>query len=283
VARLGLARSRYLDGDWPGAIEIWQLLLDDAEAAAGFRIDAAFDLAGIFAGRGQFAESLLPINAVMPLIREEALRTPLALSTLAGSESRLGNTERAAVLFDEAIAESAGPATRYLFARGMFELQSGDLAAAENTVHEIQKLAEAADDPDRTENKAASYLAGLLALQQNDLTTAADRLQAALDMQGYQYAVYKLGRAESLQSSGNLEEALAVATEAESERDPGDLRLDLELDRALAILLQAEIHAEQGDNASAQRQARRFIDLWRSAASDLPELSRATALARNAS
>jgi tetratricopeptide (TPR) repeat protein len=165
----------------------------------------------------------------------------------------------------------------------MFELQSGDLAAAENTVHEIQKLAEAADDPDRTENKAASYLAGLLALQQNDLTTAADRLQAALDMQGYQYAVYKLGRAESLQSSGNLEEALAVATEAESERDPGDLRLDLELDRALAILLQAEIHAEQGDNVSAQEQARRFIDLWRNASSDLPELSRATALARNAS
>jgi tetratricopeptide (TPR) repeat protein len=219
----------------------------------------------------------------MPLIREEALRTPLALSTLAQSESRLGNTERAAVLFDEAIAESAGPATRYLFARGMYELQSGDLAAAENTVHEIQKLAEAADDPDRTENKAASYLAGLLALQQNDLTTAADRLQAALDMQGYQYAVYKLGRAESLQATGNLEEALALAAEAESERDSGDLRLDLELDRALAILLQAEIHAEQGDRASAQEHARRFIDLWRNAASSLPELSRANALARNAS
>jgi hypothetical protein len=47
--------------------------------------------------------------------------------------------------------------------------------------------------------------------------------------------------------------------------------------------LQAEIHAQQGDNASAQEQARRFIDLWRNAASDLPELSRATALARNAS
>jgi serine/threonine-protein kinase len=283
VARLGLARSRYLDGDWPGAIEVWQLLLDDAEAAAGFRIDAAFDLAGVFAGRGRFAESILPINAVMPLIREEELRTALALSTLAHSEFKLGKTERAALLFDEAIAEAAGPATRYLFARGMFELQSGDLDAAENTVHDIQNLAEAADDPDRTENKAASYLAGVLALQQNDLTTAADRLQAALDMQGYQYAVYKLGRAESLQASGNLEEALALAAEAESERDPGDLRLDLELDRALAILLQAEIHAQQGDNASAQEQARRFIDLWRNAASDLPELSRATALARNAS
>jgi tetratricopeptide (TPR) repeat protein len=165
----------------------------------------------------------------------------------------------------------------------MFELQSGNPGAVENTVGEIQKLAEAADDPDRTEDKAASYLAGLLALQQNDFATAADRLQAALDMQGYQYAVYKLGRAESLQASGDLEEALALASEAESERDPGDLRLDLELDRALAILLQAEIHAEQGDIASAQDQARRFIDLWRNAASDLPELSRANALARNSS
>jgi tetratricopeptide (TPR) repeat protein len=283
VALLGLARSLYLDGDWDGAVEHWQLLLADVEASAGFRIDAAFDLAGVFAGRGQFAESMLPISAVMPLIREESLRTALALSTLGQAEFKLGNAERAAVLLDEAVTESPGPATRYLFARGMFELQSGELDAAGSTVQEIQKLAETADDPDLNEDKAANYLAGLLALQQNDLATATDRLKTTLDMQGYQYAVYKLGMAESLQAAGDLDKALALATEAESERDPGDLRLDLELDRARAILLRAEILAERGDIAGAQEQARRFIDLWQNAATNLPELSRAVALARNSS
>jgi tetratricopeptide (TPR) repeat protein len=264
-------------------MDLWRLLSDDAEAAAGFRIDAAFDLAGVYAGRGQFAESMLPINTLMPLIREEALRTALALTTLAQAEFELGHTERAAVLFDEAVAESAGPATRYLFARGMFELRSGDLDAVARTVAKIQRLAESADDPDRNEDKAASYLAGLIALQQNDLATAADRLQTTLDMQGYQYAVYELGMAESIRASGDLDEALAMATEAESARDPGDFRLDLELDRARAILLRAEILAEQGNVAGAQQQARRFIDLWQNAAQDLPDLSRANALARNPS
>ncbi|MDH4048641.1 MAG: tetratricopeptide repeat protein [Gammaproteobacteria bacterium] len=278
VARVGMARSLYLTGDWENARALWQLLVDDTDAAAGFRIDAAFDLSGVLAGRGLFAESMQFINAVMPLIREEGLRTALALTTLGQAELELGNTERAANLFNEAVAESPGPATRYLFARGTFELRTGNHEALKQTVDEIQELAAAADDPDLNEDKAASYLAGMLSLEQNDLVTAGERLNDAVSIPGYQYAVYKLGLASLLQVAGDSDHALTIAIEAETERDPGDLRLDLELDRARAILLQAEFLAERGEIADARERAGRFVGLWQGAAEDLPALVRARSL-----
>ncbi len=78
--------------------------------------------------------------------------------------------------------------------------------------------------------------------------------------------------------TGDLERAAQLAAQASNDRDAGDLRLDLELDRARAHLLHAEILAESGADDEARAQAQRFIARWQSAAPDLPEIVRAHVL-----
>ena len=276
VARLGLARGRYLAGDFALAVERWRSLIDDTDAVAGFRIDAAFDLAGVLQGRGMFADSMEPINQVMSLIREEELRTALALSTLGLAQLELGNIERASVYIDEAIQASPGIATRYLFARGLLELREGYDERLQSTIAEIEALAES--DADLTEIKAARYLAGMSALERGDLDAAVDLLDAAVELDGYEYAAYKKGLSLLHRARGDLDTAYKLAVQVRTERDRGDLRLDLELDRARALLLQAEILAEQGSVEEARQHAREFIDLWRNAAADSDDLTRAQTL-----
>jgi hypothetical protein len=69
-----------------------------------------------------------------------------------------------------------------------------------------------------------------------------------------------------------------MAAAAARERDAGDPRLDLELDRAKALLLHAEILAGQGRLQQARELAREFLDRWRDAPTDRPERQRADAL-----
>ena len=52
---------------------------------------------------------------------------------------------------------------------------------------------------------------------------------------------------------------------ASTERDPGDIRLDLEPDRSQALLLEAEILAAQGRNLPAPARARDFLQRWSNA------------------
>jgi hypothetical protein len=92
---------------------------------------------------------------------------------------------------------------------------------------------------------------------------AREALTRVLEMPGYQYAIYKLGTARALMKDGKLPEALAMARAAASERDAGDIRLDLELDRSRALLLEAEILAAQGDKAASTARAREFLQRWK--------------------
>ena len=278
VATLGLASARYLQEDVDVAASMWQSVVDDEEIAAKFRIDAAFNLAGVLRGRGLFRESLKPIGDTMTLIREDGLWTAMALSQLGSTHLEMGNLDQAEALIDEAVNQAPTVATRYLFARGMLELRLERFEELDDTIAEIRTLAEAADDPDRSEDKAANYLAGLSALYQGDLDVAATQLQAAVDQEGYQYAIYKMGLAMLYRATGDLASASSLAATAASERDTGDLRLDLELDRARAELLYAEILAERGAYDDAREQAERFIDRWRAAAADLPDITRAKKL-----
>ena len=275
VATLGLASARYLQEDIDAAVSMWRSVVRDEDVAASIRIDAAFNLAGVLRGRGLFEESLRPFVDSMTLIREEGLRTAMALSQQGSTYLEMGNLVQAEALINEAVSRAPPPATRYLFARGMLELRLQRFEELDNTIAEIRALARAEDEPDGSEDRAANYLAGLSALYQGDLNAAMRQLQAAVDQAGYEYAVYEMGLALLRRATGDLDEASRLAAAAASERDPGDLRLDLELDRARAVLLSAEILAERGASADARAQAQRFIDWWHAAADELPDIVRA--------
>jgi tetratricopeptide (TPR) repeat protein len=278
VATIGLARSRYLQGKVDAAQSLWQSIVYDVDVAASFRIDAAFDLAGVLRGRGLYAKSLEPLSDTMELILEEGLRTAMALSQLGSTQLELGNNERARALIDESIEVAPVPATRYLFARGMMDMRLGNLDAADRVVAEIRSLAHHSADFDRNADKAGNYLAGLSALRRGESETAEKLLQAAVDQPGFQYAIYKNGLAALHREMGDLKLAAELAAQASSERDADDLRLDLELERARAQLLHAEILAQIDKPDDARDQAERFIMRWQTAAPDLPEVIRAKRL-----
>jgi tetratricopeptide (TPR) repeat protein len=277
VAMLGLARSQYLRGNVTAAESLWRSIIADDDIAADDRIDAAFDLAGVLRGRGLYAESLAPTADTMALIREEGLRTAMALSEQGSTFLEMGDAERAEALIDDAIRQAPAPATRYLFARGMMELRLGRFEELDRTIAAIRLLSDN-DDTDRTEDKAANYLAGLSALEKGDLDAAASLLQAAVDEAGYQYAIYRSGLAMLYRAAGDLQTASTLAIRAATERDPGDLRLDLELHRARTLLLYAEILEQNNAESEAREQAQRFVDWWHGADDKLPELIRARAL-----
>ncbi len=279
VATLGLARSRYMAGNIDAAESLWRQLLDDSDQSATYRIDAAFDLAGVLRGQGRFAEASLPLSKIANTIRQEGPRTAMMLSTLGLTALELDDYDQATVLIERAIAESPGvPPTRYLFARGIVELRLNLLQQLQNTAAAIRALALPPDDPDRTEDKAADYLLGLAALQRNDLESAANQLASAVENEGYEYAIYALGLAQLHLAKADFDAATALVGEATIARDPGNLRLDLELDRARAMLLHAEILARTGAADEARRYSQRFIDRWKSASSNAPDLLRAKRL-----
>lgn len=245
VAQLGLARSEYLRGDVDTAEALWRGLIGDERQAAGFRIDAAFDLAGVLRGRHRYADAIAVLRDVEAPVVNEGLREAALLSMIGLLHLDLDETDRARALINASIAKSPGTPTRYLFARGLLELDTGNLGQLEKTISEIRALALPADDPDRTEDKAADYLRGLSALAKGALETAGSALMSAVDADGYDYAMYLLGLARYQRASGDLALAEATAATAMSARDPGDLRLDLELDRTRAAQLHAAIRAER--------------------------------------
>jgi tetratricopeptide (TPR) repeat protein len=275
VARLGVAQSRYLGGETKIAIGMWEAIVEDEETPPAYRIDAVFELAGVLRGEGRFRDSLAAFAGIMPLIREESLRLPRALSEQAITHFELGDSDQAIKLSGESVAIAAAPATRYLFARGMLELRSERLEELDMTIEEIRQLAPPAEDPDRTEVKAAHYLAGLSAISRGELDSAAADLEQAVRQPGYQYAIYKYGLALLHRARGESQAAADTAAAASQEREAGDLRLDLELDRARAVLLHSEMLAELGRVDEARDLAQQFVDRWQQADADLPELQRA--------
>jgi tetratricopeptide (TPR) repeat protein len=244
IATLGLARSLYLEGKPAEAEAHWRTVVDNGDAAAQHRIAAAFDLVGVLHGQARLEEGIQTLESVDATVREEGIFTAAMLSTLGSLHLELGNAERAAALIDEAIAESPGVATRYLFARGRMELRDGRFDAVTATAAEIRSLALPPEDPDRTEDKAADYLLGLASLERGDLDAAGSYFDAAIEKDGYEYALYALGRATYLAEAGELSAAAKLAEEAASARHPGDLRLDLEVDRARASRLLGELQAQ---------------------------------------
>ena len=127
--------------------------------------------------------------------------------------------------------------------------------------------------------RAATYLEGLADVLAGNPSKGRETLARAVAMPGYQYAIYKFGLARALLLDGKLPEALEMARAAAIERDPGDIRLDLELDRSRALLLEAEVLAAQGAKAASAERAREFLRRWKAADPGQVDRARAASLA----
>ena len=267
-ARLGLAQTEALRDRWPEAESLLQALVEDGEAPAAQRIDAAFDLSGILRAQGAFELSLRPLEALDAEIHKERLREEMSWAELGLMQAELGNFDEARRLIDQAVESSPAIPTRFLFARAMLSLKRRDAVGIREAAAEIrERLAQSQDShgiaAEEAARKAAAYLDGMAYFVDGDFARATAALRVAVAMPGYQYSIYKLGLARSLFAEGNQREALELARAAGAERDPGDIRLDLELDRSRALLLEARILAADADLLGAQARARAFLKRWR--------------------
>ncbi|HCK84587.1 MAG TPA: hypothetical protein DHW63_08745 [Hyphomonadaceae bacterium] len=270
-ARLALARTQVLRNRWDDAEAQLRRLATDEEAPAGIRIDAAFDLSALLRGQGRFDDSLRPLETLEPLIHKEVVGEAMALAQRGTAHAELGQFVQADKLITLAIERSPGVPTRYLFARASVLLMRGDTAGARAVAAQIRNQPMPQDSPhdaamvQEDAFRAAAYLEGMADLLVESPLKAREALTRVLAMPGYQYSIYKLGTARALMQERKLPEALEMARAAASERDAGEIRLDLELDRSRALLLEADILAAMGDEAASTARAREFLRRWKAA------------------
>jgi serine/threonine-protein kinase len=280
LARLGLAQTLSGAGRLDEASEIWTSVIGDKEVEPEDRITAAFDLANLRRAQYRFEESIAALEKVTAEVHEERIRESLSLITRAMSAMELERPDRASKWIDDAITQATGGMTRYWFARGLLELSQDRTDAVLATARQIREY-QRPQRPrgDETERKAAACLEGWAALRRRDAATATTRFEESVGLPGYSYVIYERGLAEALRAKGDLERAAEAAEKALSFRDAGEMRLDLEPDRARAQLLLAQILDERGEKDRSRIAAQRFLDRWANAAVEHPDVRLARKLA----
>jgi serine/threonine-protein kinase len=282
LALIGLPMIQALQGSWLDAEVSFRRLAEDPSLLPRYRLDAGFELSSILRSRGRFRDSVDILSSLAPLLEAEGVREAMALSIRGTGLMELGELRDADRLIARAVDRSPGVPTRYLFARGQLELRRADLDAARAIADEIEGYALPADDPDRTENKAAAYLRGSALLADGDAAGAIAELSRAVALSGYDYAVYRLALARAYLAAGRLPEAMAAARQAAAPGDPSDPRLDLELDRVRAGLVLAEVQMAMGRGPKAVAEAEDFLAAWRDADPGLADVERAKNIAGGA-
>ncbi len=286
-ARLGQARAQVLLGDWTDAERQFRAVATSGDVPLINRIDAAFDLSALLRASGRFSDSLEPLEELEPQIRKESIREAMALTERGIAEAKLGKFMEADKLIARAIelGRSPGPATRYLFARGRTLLMRGDVSGVRAVAEEIRSQripdgdSEDANLARQDAARSAAWLDAMADLLAGEASKAVRALEQVVAMPGYQYSIYKLGLAQALSAAGRNAEALVLARAAVAERDPGDIRLDLEPDRTQALLLEAEILATLGRKSAAIARARDFLQRWSNADPGHRDLARAARIA----
>jgi class 3 adenylate cyclase/tetratricopeptide (TPR) repeat protein len=286
-ARLAQAQAQVLLDNWGDAERQFRALVEGDDVPPVNRIDAAFDLSALLRAAGRFSDSLQPLEELEPQIRKESIREAMALAERGMAQAELGKFAQADALIERAIEleRTPGPATRYMFARGRTLLIRGDFSGARAVAAEIRAQRMPAGDPQDSDlarqnaARAAAWVDAMADLVAGDARKAVGELEQVVAMPGYQYSIYKLGLAQALSAAGRNAEALVLARAAAAERDPGEIRLDLEPDRSRALLLEAEILAALGRKPAALARARDFLQRWTAADPGHRDLARAARIA----
>ncbi len=277
---VSLAVVEFLTDRSTEACQRLRALVVNEDAPPRNRIDAGFELSSILRSEQRFRNAEEVLRSLEEPIAAEQIREAMSLSTRGICRMEIGESGRARRLIEQSIDASPGVPTRYLFARGLLELRQGEYSALDATALRILEGSLPADNPDRTEDKAAAFLRGSALLAQGELNRSIEELTRAVALEGYEYAVYRLGLAQAYRSAGRLQEAMATARQAATERDPADPRLDLELDRRRALLELSEVQLAMERQGEAAEEAREVLDLWSEADPNLPDLVRARELAQ---
>jgi tetratricopeptide (TPR) repeat protein len=253
-----LATIDYLEGNYGEAEQEFAAIVADESLIVRERLDAMFPLQALLSARGDFAAADSLIKQFSEHLKEEKIREAMAASIRALLQLETGNLAAASELVNSAISLSPGVPTRYLFARGLIELSRKDYTAVSTTAQEIMSFALPPDDPDRTEERAASYLTGMAWLEKGELENAETDLQKAVNLGGYQYRIYELGLARLMMHKNQASEALELVGSAAVPKQV-DPRVDLEPERVRALLLSAQIMRQAGLNSEATGFANRFL------------------------
>ena len=286
-ATSNLALIDVLRGKPADAEQRLEPVVPDGRVEATHRINAAFDLAFLRRAAGRFREAGAVLEQVEGLIADEKVREAMALSVRGLCAMEAGDLKSAGRLIDKALERSPGVPTRYLFARGLLELRQGRIEQARGTAAAILEGALPPENPDRTEEKAAAYLTGMALINEGKADRAAADLERAVALSGYEYAIYRLGLASAYLAAGRLQEALAAAKQSAMLPEPSDPqwmeptapRLQMELDRARALLVLARVHSALGRSADAATHARQFLDAWTRADAGTHDAAEAARLA----
>jgi tetratricopeptide (TPR) repeat protein len=255
---ISLATIDYLKGQFKQAEKSFASIVDDENLIIRDRLAAMFSLQALLAARGDFNSAENLIERFSAELKEEIIREAMATSILALMKLEAGNEPAALELSVAAIGLSPGVPTRYLFARGLVQLHLKEYEKVSTTAAELVSHALPADDPDRTEDKAAAYLTGMAWLQQGDWEKAGVDLARASDLGGYAYRIYELGLARVLTQEGKTDDALQLVRNAIIP-DMVDPRIDLEPERVQALLLLAEIEQGKGNISSSGVLAKQFL------------------------
>jgi tetratricopeptide (TPR) repeat protein/predicted Ser/Thr protein kinase len=275
---VSLAVVEALRGRQVESEQLLSSLVADPRALPRHRIDAAFELASLLRMEGHFREAAVVLEKLQAPIAAEKVREAMALSVRGTCLMEVGEQSRAGQLIQQAVQRSPGVPTRYQFARGLWELKQKRPEAVEQTAARILENALPQGNPDRTEEKAAAYLRGLVLLSQGKAADASEELSKSVALSGYEYAIYRLGLARAYLAARRFPEAMANAKQASEDANLVEPRLDLELDRIRASLVLAEVEAAMGRKSEAAAQARKFLAAWAHADSNLPDLAEARRL-----
>ena len=275
--RYELAVIKYLQGNVTAAEVQLQAIVANPVLSIRDQMVAMDAVAALMEARGDFVGANALFEQYEEPLKREGLRYGSTKSRAAINWLELGDLKRAHEFAQVAIIHTPLVPTRYLFARAIIELAEKNFSAVLDTAQEIEGFALPADNPDRTEEKAAAYLRGLAALARDDLATAQTAFAQAKQLEGYEYALYALGYAQAAVSTGRAKAALEII-DAAAPPDPINPRFDLEKDRVRALLLSAEAELALGRHIEAADRAKNFLARFNAASPDHPAVIRAQAL-----